>query len=137
MKILFVCKYNRFRSKIAEAFFNKYNKNPKNEAKSAGPIEGQAISPEILEVAKKNNLELTSKPQGLSSALLVWQDLTIVVADNVPKELFNEQAKYGKKTEFWDISDSQSDKIEEMQPIVKSIELKVKDLINRLEDIKA
>ena len=27
MNIIFVCKWNRFRSKIAEAFFKKYNKN--------------------------------------------------------------------------------------------------------------
>jgi len=27
MKIPFICKYNRFRSKIAEAYFNKINKN--------------------------------------------------------------------------------------------------------------
>jgi len=38
MKILFVCKHNRFRSKVAEAFFNKLKKNKKIKAESAGLV---------------------------------------------------------------------------------------------------
>ena len=37
MKILFICKWNRFRSKIAEYYFNKFDK--KNKAISVGIIE--------------------------------------------------------------------------------------------------
>jgi len=39
-KILFVCKYNRFRSKTAEAFFNLLKHNKKIKAKSTGLIKG-------------------------------------------------------------------------------------------------
>jgi len=35
MKILFLCKYNRFRSKVAEAVFNKLNHNNHMSAESA------------------------------------------------------------------------------------------------------
>ena len=37
-KILFVCKHNVFRSRTAEVLFNKYNKNKKYSANSAGLI---------------------------------------------------------------------------------------------------
>ena len=36
MRILFVCKHNKFRSKVAETIFNKLNKNQGTEAESAG-----------------------------------------------------------------------------------------------------
>ena len=38
--ILFVCKYNRFRSRVAEAYFKKINKNKNISVKSAGIIKG-------------------------------------------------------------------------------------------------
>jgi protein-tyrosine-phosphatase len=34
MNILFACKHNRLRSKVAEALFRKYNKNKKIKVKS-------------------------------------------------------------------------------------------------------
>ena len=36
MKILFICKYNRFRSRVAAAYFKKINKNSKIKVESAG-----------------------------------------------------------------------------------------------------
>ena len=42
MKILFICKYNAFRSKVAESYFNKMNKNKKIKAFSRGFIMGGA-----------------------------------------------------------------------------------------------
>jgi len=44
MKIAFVCKYNRFRSQIAEAYFNKLNKNKSIKVYSAGVIKGWPIA---------------------------------------------------------------------------------------------
>ena len=41
MKILFICRHNRFRSKIAEAYFNKINKNKNLIAKGAGIFPGK------------------------------------------------------------------------------------------------
>ena len=40
-KILFICRHNRFRSKIAEGYFNKINKNVK--VKSAGIFIGNPL----------------------------------------------------------------------------------------------
>src|SRR3989338_2751248 len=105
MNILFVCKYNRFRSKVAEAFFNRNNTNKKNKAKSAVVIEGNPIAPEVFEGAKDCDINIKSKPQSLSSKLLQWQDIVVIVANDVPVKLFEENEKYGKKVVVWNIED--------------------------------
>ncbi|MDD5193168.1 MAG: hypothetical protein PHF67_01135 [Candidatus Nanoarchaeia archaeon] len=84
--ILFVCKYNRFRSRIAEAYFKKINK--KLKCSSAGLIKGNPIDPQIIKTAKKLELKINGTPRALSSKLLKKQDLIVIVADNVPKSLF-------------------------------------------------
>ena len=131
--VLFVCRYNRFRSKVAEAFFNKINKNPKNAAKSAGVIRGKPISKEIINAAKEFGLDLSKEnPQGLAVEMLQWNDLTVVVADDVPKEVFNENPVYGKGLEVWSIQDASSNNKPEMRRIIKLIEKKVGELVERI-----
>ncbi len=51
INILFVCRYNRFRSRVAEAYFKKINKNFK--VKSAGLFKGRPLSPKTIKEAKK------------------------------------------------------------------------------------
>ncbi|MCX6742011.1 MAG: hypothetical protein NTX24_02440 [Candidatus Pacearchaeota archaeon] len=133
MKILFICKYNRFRSKIAEAFFNKLNKNKKNKTNSAGIIRGGLIDQGIIDAAKDYGIKIKSKPRGLTTELLKWQDTTVIVADDVPKEIFKDNKKYGKKLIIWKISDTKSNKKKEMEKIISQIEIKVKDLVKELD----
>jgi protein-tyrosine-phosphatase len=130
MNILFVCKYNRFRSKIAEAFFNKLNKNQDNHAKSAGIIIGSPISQDIKESAKKFGIRLTDVPQGISTDLLKWNDLLIIVADDVPSYLFNNE-EHGKKTLVWKIKDNHGE-ASEMDQIIEQIEKRVTKLLKEL-----
>jgi len=133
MKILFICKFNRFRSKAAEALFNKLNKNPKHTAKSAGAIRGRPISKEIFEVAKDLGLKISRKPRGLTAELLAWNDCIVIVADNVPRSLFEENEKHGKKLEAWGIKDTTCDNKILMQKTIKQIELRVRDLLKRIK----
>ena len=133
MKILFVCKYNRFRSKIAEAIFNKLNKNKHHKAISAGIIRGSPISPPIIHAAKMAGYPIRGKPQGLSADLLKWHDTAIIVADDVPLEIFKDNKKYGHKTIVWKIPDTTSDKSEEMQKIIIQIEREIISLIKKLK----
>ena len=53
MNIIFVCKYNRFRSRVAEAYFNKINRNKNIHAYSRGVIRGDYPLDKIKEVSKK------------------------------------------------------------------------------------
>jgi protein-tyrosine-phosphatase len=131
MNLLFLCKYNRFRSKVAEAFFNKLNKNPNNHAKSAGIIKGAPIATDIKEVAEKFGIKITGTPQGVSRKLLKWQEILIIVADDVPSYLFNNE-EHGKKTLVWKIKDSHGAS-NEMEDIIKQIR---KEVIKLLIEIK-
>ena len=132
MKLLFVCKYNRFRSKVAESIFNRLNKNRNFKVKSAGIIKGSPINIFQKSVCKGMGIIIRGEPIGLSSSLLKWQDITVVVADDVPLSIFKENIKYGKKLISWRIRDAKSDNKEEVQKIIKAIEEKVKNVVRRL-----
>ena len=70
--ILFVCKYNRFRSRVAEAYFKKINK--KNiSAFSAGVFRGDyPLDKQELEVCKKLGINIEGKPKNIE--LSVFQE---------------------------------------------------------------
>ena len=65
--------------------------------------------------------------------MLQWNDLTVVVADDVPKEVFWENSLYGKGLEMWKIPDTSSQNKVAMHKIISEIEKKVKELIARLK----
>ena len=123
--ILFVCKYNRFRSKIAEAYFNKINRNREIKAKSAGLIRGAPINRLQKKLAKEEGIIIKGRPRGISSKLLKWQNMIVIVADDVPPEIFRDNEEYGKETVVWKIPD----KNESVREIIK----KVDELNNRLK----
>lgn len=132
--ILFVCKHNVFRSKVAEAFFNKYNKNPNNKAKSAGLIGGLLpLSKKEVAGAKKFGIKLAGKPKSLTSDLILWQNVIIVVADNVPKSIFQENKNHGKDLIVWKIEDNHDGNEKEIERIIESIEKRVENLVENLK----
>jgi protein-tyrosine-phosphatase len=89
MNILFVCKYNRFRSRVAEVYFKKINKNKNFKVFSRGIIKGDyPLNRTEVSIAKKCGLDISGKPKGLEIELLKKIDLIVIVADNVPKEVF-------------------------------------------------
>jgi protein-tyrosine-phosphatase len=133
INILFVCRYNRFRSRIAEAYFKKINKNKNIHAKSAGLIKGEPLSKFTVEVAKSMGFDINGRVQGLSSKLMVWQNLTVVVADDVPVEVFDKNKRYGKKVIAWGVKDVKYRKKEEIKRLIKIIMRKVDRLNKDLE----
>ena len=124
--ILFVCKWNRFRSKIAEALFNKYNRNPNYKAKSAGLIKGSPIKP-VSPVIKEFGIKIKGPTMGISTKLLKWHNVMIIVADDVPKHLFKDNKKFGKKLIVWEIPDAKTDDDREIRKIVKRIKRRIKN----------
>lgn len=133
MKILFVCKHNRFRSKFAEALFNKYNKNKKYVADSAGLIRGRYPLDKVqAEIGRKRGIILKGRPKGLSSELLFLQDKVIIVANDVPASIFIGRKNKNKsvlKVEVWKIPDTRSDNEKEINSIIDKIEKKVIELV--------
>ena len=143
MNILFVCKHNVFRSKIAEAYFKKINKNKNIKADSAGII----IPGELDETQKKLikfqrglaknlglNIEKTSKQMSLS--LLRKQDMIIVAADNLPAKLFRDMyTKPNLKIIQWKIADAKGDKNDKLL-IKESIEKIMRNVDKLVEELK-
>ena len=129
INILFVCKYNVFRSRIAEAYFNKINKNKFIKAKSAGIIASGLASENQRIALKQFGLNLDGKPRGLNVKLLKWQNIIIIVADDIPPIIFNKNKKYGKKIIVWKIKDVK--KGEKISRTIRQIMEKV-DELNRI-----
>ena len=134
MNILFICRFNKFRSKVAEGFFSKLNKNKKHKAKSAGLIRGSDTDKPIKSAAKEFDLKLKTKSQGLSSDLLRWHDIGIIVADDVPKEILCDSKKYGKKVRVWKVKDTHEDNDVEMRRLIALIGKKVEKLVKELKN---
>ena len=132
--ILFVCRFNRTRSRIAEAYFNKVNKNKNFKAKSAGLFQGRPVGKEDIKLARKFGVNICGKVKAMSSKLMFWQTRTIVVADDVPIQVFDRNKEYGMNLSIWKIKDTKYQK--DPDNLVKEIIKKVDDLIIKLKKIK-
>jgi len=133
INLLFVCRYNRFRSRIAEVYFNKINKNENVKAKSAGLIKGFSQSQIEVKIAKELGLDIIGRTQGLSSKLMAWQDIIVIVADDVPKVVFDKKNKYIKKVISFKIKDAKYEKRDEVKKLIRQIMKKIDKLNNDLE----
>lgn len=134
MNILFVCKYNRFRSRIAEAYFKKINKNKKIKAESAGIFQGgYPLDAQQVRLCKKEGVNINGKPRGISTDLLKKTDVVIIVSDNVPKSLFVFKEKYPRKVIVWKIQDEQNGNERNIIKIINLIKKKVEKLVEELK----
>jgi protein-tyrosine-phosphatase len=133
MRILFICKYNAFRSKVAESYFRKLNKKVK--VSSAGFIKSDGADKTQKAVAKKLlGVEITNSMKQVSLELLKEQDLVVVVAKDVPKIMFDHSHGYGKtKFVYWGIKDEQLENRKAVEKIVKKIKKRVEKLVEELK----
>ena len=131
--ILFVCKHNRFRSKIAEAYFNKTNKNKKFTARSAGLIAGEPVDKNLVSICEKENIKIDRKSRSLNWKIILKTDLLIIVADNIPISFFTGKYSYKiKKVVKWDIPDTHQNNERKIKEISEQIKKKVDKLIREL-----
>ena len=102
--ILFVCKYNIFRSKVAEAYSKKVSANI--NVKSAGLIaEGIPLYENEKRILKENDLILSKTSTCLSKPLLDWADTIVIIANDIPKKvLMRKDSK--RDIRVWKIRDS-------------------------------
>ncbi len=133
MKILFICKYNRFRSQVAEKYFGKINKNKNIQAESAGIIEVDKplTSNEKIRnafIKKMFGLKLRRKSRGLKASILEEADKIIVVADDVPKEIFS-GGGWKDKVTIWKIKDEKAADKKNVNKLTKRIIKKVDALV--------
>ncbi len=133
MKILFVCKHNSFRSKVAEAVFNKWYKGKKYSAMSRGLIVGPFIYPNTKKAVKSLGYNINGKPKPLAFNESKEADIIVLVSDNVHPSIFENYKKMGKKVVVFKIKDTGAKETEKIKKITKEIERKVKSLIKRLK----
>jgi len=134
MNILFVCKWNRFRSNSAEAIFNTLNKNPKHKAKSAGLFPGVPVTKDIISAGKKIGVKITKKQQGITHKLMMWSDIIIIVANDIPPSIFVQLKKNdGKKIVVWKIRDVVGKNVDKRANALKKIKNNVEILLKNLD----
>ena|SRR3989338_5076161 len=131
MNILFICKYNRFRSKVAEALFNKYNQNREIVVKSAGlriDFSNPFVAESVINVLAEKKAKVADEKSSLiNENTIEWADKVIVVANNVDPEIFR-----GKDVDVWKITDIDQSDIEGIRVRINDIESRIKDFVNRL-----
>ncbi len=131
MKLLFICKHNRFRSRVALAYFNKINKNKKIKAESSGILEGfLPLDKNQVRIAKEFGLNILGKPRATSMELLKKQDLVIVIANDIPRAIFSYKW-YKDKIQIWKIKDvAEGSDTKGNRRIIQSVIKKV-DILNK------
>ncbi len=135
-RILFVCKHNRFRSKVAEGFFKKYNRNKFYEGYSAGLLPGEyPLDGAQIKIAKNFGINLKGKPKPATMDLLKKIDIVVIVADNVPPEVLSNK-KYGREEIVWKIRDVYTNNYDDIKKTISQIEKKVIEFIENLKSKK-
>ena len=127
MKILFLCKHNRFRSKVAETIFNKLSND---KAESAGLHLDELrpyVEKNVIEIMKEKGYEIGGVPRKFNKEMIKNFDLIVVVVDDVDLSGFK-----GKMIK-WKIPDCNANDIVKIREIIDEIEEKVKKLISDLD----
>jgi protein-tyrosine-phosphatase len=130
MRIIFICKYNRFRSKVAEFLYNQLSGD---KAISAGIIEvDQPLLPEEKQrnkyLKETYNIELNAKSKGIKVSDLLKSDKIIIVANDIPKNMFSNK-KWKNKVVVWGIPDEPAANKKNIDKSVEMILNKVKKLV--------
>jgi len=134
INILFICRANCFRSKVAEAYFKKINRNKNIKVKSAGIVYGYKQNDSQIKIAKEFGLNIRGISKGISANLLKWTNILVDVADDVPAEIFNyEENKKGIKIIMWNIKDAPASDKKEIKRVIREIMVKVEELNKDLE----
>ena len=83
--------------------------------------------------SKQLEVRMSGKPKGVSVKLLNWADKIIIVADDVPKKLFDKYKKQMGKLIVWKIPDTKQSDTGSIQKISRDIEKRVKGLVKTLK----
>ncbi len=85
-------------------------------------------------VAKREKIPISFKPKPIKLKDLIQADLIVVVADDIPKIMFDYWlAPINKKIVFWKIPDEQKMNEKNIRKIVTAIKRKTEDLAKKLE----
>jgi len=132
MKILFICKHNRFRSKVAEAIFRKLSNDGKNIIDSAGIILDNLrphIAENVKRIMEEKGYRLIEGSKILTKKEINNFDLIIIVANNINKSSFD---FFNGKIIKWEIPDADEKEKSRIKEIINEIGNRVKNLLKTL-----
>ena len=131
-QVLFVCVENAGRSQMAEAFFRKHAPQ-KFQVISAGTKPSSTINPIVSDVMKEIGIDIANNSPKSLSEEMIDSSLTVNMGcmdkDSCP-------ALFVKDVLDWGIDDPKGKSIEQIRKIRDEIEVKVKELIKKLENEK-
>ena len=129
-----MCKYNAFRSKIAEAYFNKINNNKDIGVTSRGFIMGAIPDSVEKRICKESGVELKGESKSIKLNELIEADSIIIVANDIPKIMFDYSLEpIREKVVIWGIEDEQEENEKNIRKIISKIKKKVNELNNTLD----
>lgn len=127
--ILFVCSENSARSQMAEAFFNRLNRNPDYAGLSAGLKAADSIKPLAVEVMKEEGIDISKqKPKNLTFEMIERAEriITMGCVKTCP-------AAPPEKTVDWKLDDPAGKPIDEYRKVRDDIKSRIIGLIAELE----
>jgi arsenate reductase len=125
--VLFACVHNAGRSQMAAAFFNELADPSKARAVSAGTDPGPHLHPEVLEVMREANLDLTSAKTTRLTPELAQQAqflITMGCGDECPYVP-------GTRRDDWPLDDPKGRSLAEVRVIRDRIRDRVRSLLER------
>ena len=130
-KILFVCVENAGRSQMAEAFFRKYAPE-EFQVKSAGTNPNAEVNPIVAQVMQEVGIDINENTPKLLSNEMIESSTRAVNMGCMDKESC--PALFVDDILDWKIPDPKGKSLDEVRKIRDQIEIKVKNLIQILEE---
>jgi arsenate reductase len=125
--VLFVCLHNAGRSQISQALFERAA-GGRHQAASAGTTPATRVHPEVVEVMRELDLDLSGRtPERMTSELAQWADLIVTMG-------CGDQCPYipGKRYLDWELSDPKGRPLHEVRATRDEIGRRVDGLVREL-----
>jgi arsenate reductase len=127
-RILFVCLHNAGRSQMSEALFERAA-GGRHEARSAGTQPAERVHPEVVEVMRELDIDLSGRePRKLTLDLAKWADVLVTMGCGDECPLIP-----GKHYIDWDLPDPTGRPLEAVRGIRDDIQRRVSALADELE----
>ena len=126
-KVLFVCRQNAGRSQMSQTLFERAG-HGRHEARSAGTTPAGRVHPEVAEVMRELDIDLSDRtPQRLDDELAEWADVVVTMG-------CGDECPYipGKRYIDWELDDPAGRAPEEVRRIRDDIASRVEALAAEL-----
>ena len=125
---LFVCLHNAGRSQMSQALFDRAA-GGRHTALSAGTTPGERVHPEVIEVMRELDIDLSDRvPRALTRALAEQADVVVTMG-------CGDECPYipGKRYVDWELEDPKGRPVEEVRATRDNIDRRVRALVEELD----